>query len=129
LVWDDKPLEKIRGTASLFDVAPCPAAMSVCSSSVNCLRIFAGEPSTSEPAGFWSHSNQRVCADDGTRANFDIVENDCAHADEYFIVDLACVNVRRVPDRDQFAYACWVTGVNVDDSIVLNVRARPMMMR
>src|SRR6267154_883775 len=71
------------------------------------------------------HSDQRVCADDGTRADFDVVENDCAHADEYFVVDLACVNDRGVPDRDQFAYGSWVTGVNVDDSVVLNVRARP----
>ena len=100
--------------------------MSVCSSSVSCLRIFAGEPSTSEPGGIFDpHRDQRVCADDGTRADFDVVENDCAHADEYFIVDFARVNDRGVPDRDQFAYACWVTGVHVDDSVVLNVRARP----
>ena len=68
---------------------------------------------------------ERVCADDGPRADFDVVENDRSHADEYFIVDFACVNNRGMPDRDQFAHACWVTGINVDDSVVLNVRARP----
>ena len=35
------------------------------------------------------------------------------------------MNDRGVADRDQFAYASWVTGVNVDDSVILNVRARP----
>jgi len=60
-----------------------------------------------------------------TPANFDVVEDDGSHADEHFIVDLARVNNRGVADCDQFAYACWVTGVNVDDSIVLNVRAWP----
>src|SRR5262249_56056308 len=74
---------------------------------------------------FGSYGDQCVCADDRTRADFDVVENDCAHADEDFIVDFARVNNRGVPDRNQFAYGCWVTGINVDNSVVLNVRARP----
>ncbi len=93
---------------------------------VSCRRIFAGDPSTSEPGGiFVPDRDQRVCANDRARADFHIVENDGAHADQYFIVDFACVNDRGVADRDQFAHACWVTGVHVDDSVVLNVRARP----
>ena len=47
------------------------------------------------------------------------------HADEHFIVDFARVNNRGMADGDQFAYVGWETGVNVDGSIVLNVRARP----
>ena len=29
-----------------------------------------------------------------------------------------------VTDGDQFAYGSWITGIKVDDGIVLNVRAR-----
>ncbi|KAG0505296.1 MAG: hypothetical protein Udaeo_13740 [Candidatus Udaeobacter sp.] len=74
---------------------------------------------------FHPHRDQRVCADDGACAYFHIVENDSAHADEHFIVDFARVNNRGMADGHQFAYDCWVTGVHVDDSVVLNVRARP----
>jgi hypothetical protein len=35
------------------------------------------------------------------------------------------MNNRGMADGDQFAYDCWVTGVNVDGGIVLNIRARP----
>src|SRR3954466_1408105 len=74
---------------------------------------------------FRSHRHERVCADDRTRADFDVIEDDGSHANEDFIVDFACVNNCGVADRDQFTYVSGVTSVNVDGSIVLNVRARP----
>jgi hypothetical protein len=72
--------------------------MSVCSSSVSCLRIFAGEPSTSEPGGIFIPIVTSAFAPMMERApTFDVVEDDGSHADEHFIVDFACVNNRGVP--------------------------------
>ena len=100
--------------------------MSVCSSSVSCLRIFAGEPSTSEPGGILVPIVTSAFAPMMERAPTSTSSRMIAtHADEYFIVDCACVNNRGVADCDQFADDSWITGVNVDDSVVLNVRARP----
>src|SRR5215510_10909257 len=109
-----------------FDIAPCPSGDVFLLIERQLPANFCGR-AEHERAGrdLHSHGYQRVCADDGTRAHFDVVEDDGSHPDEYFIVDLARMNDRGVPDRDQFAYARWVTSVDVDDSVVLNVRARP----
>src|SRR5947208_10999243 len=50
--------------------------------------------------------DKRVCSNDGTRADFDIVKNNDTHPDKLFIVDLARVHDRVVADGDQFAYYC-----------------------
>src|SRR5207249_9831476 len=36
---------------------------------------------------FHSHGDQRVCADNGTRANYHIVKNNGAHANQHFVID------------------------------------------
>src|SRR6266702_2919517 len=79
-----------------------------------------------ERAGRNAHpeSDERVRADDGARADFGAVENNRAHADEDFIVDLAGVNDGAVANGDELADAGRITGIDMDGGIILNVRAR-----
>ena len=120
------PSAKLAELFGRFDVAPGPDG--------DVFLLVGGElpanfrrRSEYERAGrnFHSYRDQRVCADDGTRAHLDIVENDRAHADEHFIVDLARVHDGIVSDGDQFAYDCRIVRIDVSNSIVLNIGARP----
>jgi hypothetical protein len=56
---------------------------------------------------FLAEGDQYVRADDGARADFRAVENDCAHADKDFVMDSAGVDDRTVSDRDQIANESW----------------------
>src|SRR5712692_12097181 len=80
-----------------------------------------------ERAGRNAHpeSDEGVRADDGARADFSAVENNRAHADEDFIVDLAGVNDGAVANSDKLAYGRRITGVDVNHGVVLNIRTRP----
>ena len=79
-----------------------------------------------ERAGRNAHpeSDERVRADDGARADFGAVENNRAHADEDFIVDLAGVNDGAVANGDKLAYTGRITGIDMDDGIVLDIGTR-----
>ncbi len=73
---------------------------------------------------FHPESDERVRADDGARADFGAVENDRAHANKDLIVDLARVNDGAVANGDELAYARRITGIDMDNGIVLNVGTR-----
>ena len=74
---------------------------------------------------FHPESNEGVSADNGTCAHLHVIKNDRAHSDKDFIVDLAGVYDGAMTDGDELSYGCWISGVEMDDGIVLNVRARP----
>jgi len=52
------------------------------------------------------------------------IENDRPHADENFIVDLASVHDGAVPNRDELTDDCRKPRVEMDDGVVLHIRAR-----
>jgi hypothetical protein len=109
-----------------FHVTPCPASDVVLLVEAERTPDFSGRTEDERARGnFRSQSDEGVSADNGTCAHFNIVENDGAHPDKDLIVDLAWVDDGAVTDRNQFAHCCRIIRVEVDDGIVLNVRARP----
>src|SRR5260370_1395968 len=105
-----------------LDVAPGPAG----SGSLLVERELppdVGRRAKDERAGRNAHpeSDERVRADDGARADFGAVENDRAHANKDFIVDLAGVNDSAVANGDKLAYTGRITGIDMDDGIVLDI--------
>ena len=73
---------------------------------------------------FHSHGDQRVCADNGTRADFHIVKNDGPHANQHFIVDLAGMDHRIMSDGHQLTHGCRIVCIDMNSGVVLNIRAR-----
>src|SRR5436190_16579225 len=108
-----------------FDVAPRPAGDILLFIEGKLPADFRGR-SEDERArrNFHPRCNERVRANDGACADFYIVENDGTHPNKHFIVDLACMHDSAVAHGNQLAYRCWIICVQVNDSIILNVRAR-----
>ena len=109
------PLESLVKLAKSFrglDVAPCPSRDVLLFVEGELPPDFRGR-SEHERAGrnFHPHRDQRVCPDDGACAYFHIVENDGAHPDENFIVDLASVDDGAVADGDKLAHTCGIIRV------------------
>jgi len=73
---------------------------------------------------FHAEGDQRIRADDGARTNVRTIENDRPHADKNFIVDLASVHDGAVPNRDELTDDCRKPRVEMDDGVVLHIRAR-----
>ena len=105
-----------------LDVFPGPTGETFLLIETELPAYFRGRPKN-ERAGrnFHSERDQRIRTDDGTRPNFGAIENDRAHADENFVVDLASVDDGAVADRDQLPQNCWISVIEMDDGIVLNV--------
>jgi hypothetical protein len=122
------PLQVLAKFAKSFrglDVAPCPSR--------DVLLFVEGELATDfrrrsedERAGRNFHPNRDecVCPDNGSCTYFYIVENDRAHSDKHFIANLARMDDGVMADRNQFTHSGGIIRVEMDDSIVLNVRAR-----
>ena len=122
------PLESLVKFAKSFrglDVAPCPSRDVLLFVEGELPPDFRGR-AEHERAGRNFHPNrdQRVCPDEGPCADFHIVENNSAHPDEHFIVDLASVDDGAVADGYKLAHSCGIIRVEMDDCIVLNVRTR-----
>src|SRR5438105_2874445 len=99
--------------------------MSFCSSSVSARFTFAGEPSTREPGGIFDPSVTRALAPMmGASTDFRPIENNCAHPDQNFVVDGASVYDGAMTDGDELAQSHLVRRVDMNDGIVLNIRAR-----
>jgi len=119
---DEMALAKVAELLRCFDVTPRPAG--------DVFLFVGGElaadfrrRSEDERAGRNFHPNrdQCVCANDGARADLNIVENNGTHANQHFVVDLARVDDGVVPDSDQLAHGCRLIRMEVNDGIMLNI--------
>src|SRR6266436_4319019 len=118
-------LAKFSELLRCFDVAPRPPGDVLLFVEGELPANFRGRSEHKRARrNFHAASDKRVCSNDGTRAHFHIVKNNDAHPDKHFIVDFAGVHDGAVADRDQLAYDSGIVCIEMDDRIVLNIRAR-----
>ena len=65
--------------------------------------------------------DERFCADDALLPDHRAIENDRAHADQYFVTDATGMNDRRMPDSDIVPDDTWVIVSEVQDCVVLDI--------
>src|SRR5438128_2497872 len=108
-----------------FDVAPRPARDILLFIEGKLPADFRGR-SEDERArrNFRPDRDERVRTEDGACADLYIIENNRAHPNKHFIVDFAGVHDSAVAHGNQLAYGRWIICVQVNNSIILNVRAR-----